>query len=499
MPFTRRQFIKSSLAASAMGAFPGIWWRAAHALEPCETGPVNLVIVQLEGGNDGINTVVPMTNGSGLNRTVYDTVRKPPSVNNGIGIPVADLVATQVGNDPLTNGQVALHPHMVGLKALYDSGNLAVVLGVHYPDKNLSHEESEDIWYRADPTLGYGTTGWIGRTLDQLCSGQAAAVPAVDVQNELTPLFYGNTSVLAFSSIRNLNFPLRSELKSYFENIYGQAANGGAGFVKAIGSAGYAAVTKIDLYKQADEDLAVNLNDIINGTTDGSGFGVDGVKQSSQIARGLRTIYALMRGAQPGNQPLGCRIFRARIGGFDTHSRQGFHRSLSQKSLVEKVSDDFAQTSKNDEEHGRLMHRVSSSISAFWADLKLANLHKNTLIMTFSEFGRSVEQNQSQDGGTPVPGTDHSTAAPIFIVGPTAGEAAPGVSHVVGYSGGPTSGMYGAYQDLQNRDDGGDPNFQFDFRHVYGDVIHRWLGLGVGTTQSVLGGFAYSPQGIIIP
>src|SRR5205823_8845444 len=132
-----------------------------------------------KGGNDGINTVVPLTNGSGQNRTAYDAVR------TAIGIPTSSLGGTQIGNDPLHNGALALHPHMTDLKALYDSGNLAVVLGVHYAKQNLSHDVSETIWYRADPTLVGPGTGWMGRTLDTLCAGgSGTAVPAVDTRSE---------------------------------------------------------------------------------------------------------------------------------------------------------------------------------------------------------------------------------------------------------------------------------------------------------------------------
>jgi uncharacterized protein (DUF1501 family) len=507
MPFTRRQFLKTSLAASAAAGFPAIWSRVAEALQPCEAG-VNVVIVHLEGGNDGINMVIPMTDGSGMNRTVYDNSRLPRSMNNGIAIDVADLAATQVGDDPgLSGAQLALHPHMGGpnvpwggLKNLYDSQNLAIVLGVHYPQKSLDHDESSNIWYKADPD-NYGSTGWMGRTLDQMCSGQSAAVPAVDTDSQLTPLFYGNTSVLSFTSISSLNFPLSGNLKTRYTTIHSDASTSGLNFVKDIGNSGYSSVTKIDAYKLATAAPA-NLNDLLNGTTTGSGgFGVQNgatkISQSgNQLAKRLKTVYQLMRGGPPGT-PLGCRIFRASIGGFDTHSAQGFHIPLTgsgSTSLVQKIINGFPETNENDEEHGRLMHRVSSAIAAFWADLKAAGLHKNTVIMTFSEFGRSVEQNQNDSNGTDVPGTDHSTTAPMFIIGPNSSETMAGVPLFHG-------AMYGAYQDLDALDGGGDPHFQVDLRSVYGEIMCKWLGLSQSVTNSLLptsGGFpGYSPMGII--
>jgi uncharacterized protein (DUF1501 family) len=479
MTFTRRQFIKAGMAMSAASAFPSIWWRvreAAAALEPCETG-VNLVIVHIGGGNDGINMVVPKSDGTGQNRTAYDAVRLP----GGINIPEASLAATQIGNDPLHNGELALHPHMTGLKALYDSGNLAVLCGVHYPKANLSHDVSSTIWYRADPSLAGPGSGWMGRTLDTLCTSSTNAVPAVDTDGQLTPLFYGNTSVFAFDSLSELVFPvsdavagagLTSAYRSSFSNLYGNAAANGANFLKAIGATGATAADKVDLYGSANESLAGNLNGLIRGT---GSFGVPGVRQSFNLAKKLRTVFALMKGAQPGNQTLGCRIFRVSIEGFDTHSDQGGYTNAA---IATKV-----QTGFPGEYHGLLMHRIDRALSAFWADVQGdAVLKGSTVVMTFSEFGRRVEENGDHDQHS---GTDHGTAAPQFVLGPTAGESAI-AAHLVG-------GVYGAYPELDtpNLDANGNMVYQLDFRHIYGEIINRWLGIDTTTAQSILGGYDY--------
>ncbi len=486
MKVTRRQFLKAGASLSAAASFPSIWWRVrqAQALELCENG-TNLVIVQLDGGNDGINTVIPL---SGANDTAYTTARPT------IGIATNQLSATQIGNDPLHNGQLALHPHMARLRSLYDSGNLAAVLGVHYANGNLSHDVSKSIWYRGDPALSGPSTGWMGRTLDEMCAGQSLAVPAVDTQDELSPLFYGNTSVLACADISDFVFPYShnfgapqtSDYKDAFKGIYDIAAASGPNFVQPVGSSGAATIAKVDAYGTCNESFAKNLNDLINGTANGSGgFGLTGppaIRQGFGLARGLRTVFALLKGEQPGNQPLGCRIFRVNIGGFDNHSDQGVHIPLSAKSIQQKVQSSFAG-----EEHGKLLYRLDRAVAAFWQDLvDDGNLYKNTLIMTFSEFGRRVEENTNDAHA----GTDHGTAAPLFIVGPKAGQST-GPSHVVGYNGSPTSGMYGGYPELDNLDDDQNPVYQLDFRHVYGEIINRWLGLTPSTTQTILGGYDY--------
>jgi uncharacterized protein (DUF1501 family) len=368
---------------------------------------------------------------------------------------------------------------MAGLKGLYDAGNLAVLCGVHYPNANLSHDVSSNIWYRADPGLVGPSTGWIGRTMDTVCTGgSGTAVPAVDTDGQLTPLFYGNTSVFAFDSLSDLVFPISQDVinagadgsyRTRFGNIYGNALNNGANFLKPIGATGSVAAEKVDLYSSADEGLAGNLSALI---------GTDGFS----LARKLRTVFALMKGAQPGNQPLGCRIFRVGIGGFDTHSDEG---NYTPTDINAKVQNNFPG-----EYHGKLMYRIDRALSAFWADLKAdGNLYKNTVIMTFSEFGRRVEENGDHDLHS---GTDHGTAAPVFVIGPTASESA-GPAHIVGNGASSANGVYGAYPGLDALSLDGDGNlvYQLDFRHIYGEIVNRWLGLDPLTTQTILGGYNY--------
>ncbi len=490
MELSRRSFLKSALAVSASAAFPAVWLRAreAAALEACEQG-VNLVIVQLDGGNDGINTVIPLSNGTGLNRTIYDSVRPY------IGVPLSELASTQIGNDPLHNGELALHPHMNCLKRLYDRGNVAVVLGTHYDNGNLSHDVSNLIWYRGDPTLSLSSGGWMGRSLDQLCLGQSNAVPAVDVSSRLSPLFFGRTPTLALQRLSDLDVPIpialippsqsdqRTLFRQTLQNVY-QLLSGSESFAGDWAIAGRAVLSRIDDYRTASSSEAENLNALINGASDHPI--ASPTRQSYGLATGLRLVFALMRGRQPGNVPLGCRIFRVGIGGFDTHSDQGNHVPLSEKPLDQKVAEDF-----RGELHGKLLHRVDKAIAAFWADLESVGLHRNTLIMTFTEFGRRIAENGDHNADS---GTDHGTASPMFLIGPTKAEAAENGPFVAG-------GVYGAYPELHLPDRNGNMVYQVDFRHVYGEVMHRWLGLSIATTNAILGsgGFRYSPLDILVP
>ncbi len=485
MRFTRREFLKATVGASAVFSLPGIWLRAreASALEACEQGP-NLILVELDGGNDGINTVVPVSDGTGQNRTRYDAARQ------WLNIAVSELGPTQIDNDPLHNGELALHPHMTGLKSLYDSGNVAVILGAHYANGNLSHDVSKSIWYKADPLLSGVSEGWMGRTIDHLCSGQNMPVPAVDVGRSLNPLFFGQTSTLAFTSVSDLVIPSnpvftqpeqRQPLEEAFRTVYQELAANAGGFIGSWARAGNAVALRMDAYRSVSSSGAENLNALINGA---SGHPIASpTPQRYGLATALRLVYALLRGAQPGNQPLGCRIFRVGIGGFDTHSDQGRHISLSQKSLHQKVAENFP-----DELHGKLLHQVDKAITAFWRDLEAANLHRNTLIMTFTEFGRRIAENGNNNADS---GTDHGTASPVFVIGPTKAQASTN-SFVAG-------GVYGAYPELHLPDRNGNMVHTVDFRHVYGEIMVKWLGLSNATANQILGsgGFTYQPQGFL--
>lgn len=484
MDFSRRQFLQSALAASAAAAFPAVWLRAreAAALEACEQG-LNLVIVQLDGGNDGINTVIPVSDGTGSNRTVYDNVRPY------LRISTSELAATEIDQDPLHNGELALHPHMNQIKSLYDQGNVAVILGTHYDNGNLSHDVSNLIWYRADPTLSNVPGGWIGRTMDELCFGQPNAVPSVDVNSKFSPLFFGRTSTLALQRTEDLSLPIplalslsgREAERDLFRQIFAEAyqqLTGAHGFVGNWARSGHSVLSRMEDYRTASYAEAQNLTALFNGAVDHPIAAP--TPQRYGLANALRLVFALMRGRQPGNQPLGCRIFRVGIGGFDTHSDQGGHIPLSQKSLNQKIADGFPG-----ELHGRLLHRVDKAIAAFWADLRSVNLHSNTLIMTFTEFGRRIAENGDHNADS---GTDHGTASPMFVIGPTKAEAGPDGPFVAG-------GVYGAYPELHLPDRDGNMIHQLDFRHVYGEILHRWLGLSLDTTNSILGagGFTYRP------
>ncbi len=482
MRITRRQFMQSAASFAAASALPPIWFtpRMAKALEACEQGR-NLVIIQLEGGNDGTNTVIPMSGGF---RPIYDSLRPV------LGIAPADLAPVVLGADPLDpSATLALHPHMTGLARLHGTGNLATLLGTHYEDGSLSHFTSERIWYTGQPDNPSSGDGWMGQALGHLCSGQLGAVPGLDIESELTPLFRGPGQVLAIRSLDDIKFPVINaldpqeelEYQAAFEIAYARSVADGTRFTDEFAAATLAGVDRIDAFQSVDLSLGRNLDDLLTGSSNGSGgFGADGPLFSRFVER-LRLVFGVMMGGPPGT-PLGPRVFRVGLGGFDTHSSQGRHLSLSDSSIAAKRANGFTG-----ERHGELLHEVDQGIAAFWQDCVEAGISNDTMIMTFSEFGRRIGENTADNTA----GTDHGTLAPMFVVGPSTSETTG--TAVQG-------GLFGTYPDMNDLD--GDGNYKFvasssiDFRRMYGELMVRWLGIDVPTTESILN-FPDSPIGFI--
>src|SRR5262245_60228176 len=178
MPITRRQFCKHTAGVVSIGVvMPSLWLKKeARAQIPEALPGRKLVVLQLMGGNDGLNTVVPFADAR------YHALRPT------LGFTDSELSQTMLDSN------FALHPSMTALKALYDNGKVAPVLGVGYPNPNLSHFTSMDIWHRADPTL-HKNEGWLGTYADLALVGKTG-VPAIGVDFENPFTFHSNKVVI---------------------------------------------------------------------------------------------------------------------------------------------------------------------------------------------------------------------------------------------------------------------------------------------------------------
>ena len=484
--FTRRQFLKRSAVTAAGAAIaphlrflPGT--NVAYAAGPSDA---IVVVVQLDGGNDGLNTVYPITDGPTNQRTLYEEYRPTlglPDTNggvvsyNGSGFqsvwPDATSVLSLGAN--ADGAQYALHPAMTAMHGLYQAGKLAVVNSVHYPFPDHSHFRSDEIWNTGDP-LGAGAVGWFGKYLDYAGFGPTE-VPCVNQDESIKPLFTpANTSIFAYRRLSDLQFPAAGEStlkRDRFLDLYAEAAASDPGFypeLRKIGETGIATVNTMELYYKPGAGNSGKVEALLidgDGSYDYRNPLVydsplnDASIENTRFIRDMRHVAATIRA------DVGARFFHVRLGGFDSHSSQedGFYHS----GLLRQISDGIAG----------LYNDMNSVVSlpGGYTGYRTGNLASKILVVTFSEFARTMRQNAY---GANAAGTDHATSAPQFVVGGT----------VLG-------GQYGAHAQLDdpraNNDD--DLKFTHDFRDLYGEILSRWL--NVPTTELVGVGkmFAQTP------
>jgi uncharacterized protein (DUF1501 family) len=345
-----------------------------------------LLVINFQGGNDGLSTVVPYAS--------PDYYRFRPT----LGVPQADVLRI--------DETVGLNPVLAPLKKLYDAGNVAIVQGVGYPDPDHSHFRSTEIWQTAAPKT-YESTGWLGRYLDGAGLPKQNLFNAVAISNVLPEVLIARqTDVPAIDALQG--YGLRSDRNGADREAF-------HAFVRdttvPFRSPFLAQVAEIEDHAQRG---AQELPKLVAGYT------TEATYPATPLGRSL-ALAAQIVGSQ-----LGTRVLYVQHGSFDTHT--------TQKQTQDRLLGDFA-----------------NAIAAFYADLAAHGNDRRVLTMTFSEFGRRVEENASR-------GTDHGEAAPVFLIG-----------------GGLRGGLYGQHPDLAQLSMG-NLGFTTDFRSVYATVIERWLG-----------------------
>ena len=371
---TNESVFSSALAQTPLAGLPG---GAADRV---------LIVINLQGGNDGLNTLVP--HGS----DAYYRFR--PS----LAIPRGDVLRI--------DDAVGLNPALAPLKKMYDGGKVAIVQGVGYPNPDHSHFRSTEIWQTATPAK-YESTGWLGRYLDD------ASLPASNLFNAIALSQVLPAALLS----RSADVPAIPQLGGYGLRSDRNAASKDA-FHALVSDASVpfrspflAQVAEIEDHAQRG---AQELPKLI------AGYKTQAAYPGTPLGRSLALA------AQIVGSKLGTRVLYVQHGSFDTHTNQ------------RAVQD-------------RLLRELGDAVAAFYEDLGAHGNADRVLTMTFSEFGRRVAENGSR-------GTDHGTAAPLFLVG-----------------GGVKGGLYGAAPSLDALD-GGDLRFTTDFRSVYATVVERWLG-----------------------
>jgi uncharacterized protein (DUF1501 family) len=380
MRVDRRKFLQTSGLASASMFLPQ-FLKAQENDQPLNSDKI-LVIIQLTGGNDGLNTVIPFENDLYFQARPKLAIQKPEVLK--------------------LNTELGLNPNLPGFKKLFDDGQLSLVNNVGYPDPDRSHFRSMDIWQTASHSNEYLNTGWIGRLLDEKCKDCERPTYGLEIDDSLSLAMKGEqTKGLALKDPKRLYGTTADPFFSALNHLH-QAEH-------EHSQAGY-------LYKTLAETISSADYIYQNSRV----FKSNKTYPDHELGKQLKTIAELIISG------IDTRVYYVSHGSFDTHVNQT-------------------------EKQGRLLKQLSESVTVFLDDLQQNGRARDVLLMTFSEFGRRLEENASA-------GTDHGTASQVFIIGKAL--KTPGI-----FNEGPNLG------DL----DAGDLKYTVDFRRIYATLLEKWL------------------------
>jgi uncharacterized protein (DUF1501 family) len=369
---SRRDFLGMSTAGVSFlafsGAVPRLFAQAAVSAKAADQSDRVLVVVELAGGNDGLNTLIPFEN------DLY--YKNRPT----LGVPKDQVLK-------LTE-QVGFNPAMVPMSELFREGKLAVVQGVGYPDPDRSHFRSMEIWHTASTSKKVPLTGWLGRTLDthtltrSVSEGQNTLTSSLSEGAAATPPEHAiDLPALAFTG--SLPQALQAEhfAVPVIQQIEGFASAPGAGqpkerLLKKLSTASGANSTQLGFVRQQADTVyrtAERLRDAA-------------AKYKSEVVYPGELGAQLRRAAQVIAADLGVRLMYVQQGGYDTHSNQAAS-------------------------HPALLGELAGALGAFQKDLEQLKVADKVVVMVFSEFGRRVDENASK-------GTDHGAASCMFLAGP---------------------------------------------------------------------------------
>jgi uncharacterized protein (DUF1501 family) len=375
----RRRFLSVGALTATVPEFLLQTGRALAADKSLADKERVLVIVQLAGGNDGLNTLIPFRD------DMYYKARPK------IGIPRTKSLR-------LTD-EYALHPETSKLRKLFDDGLLAIITNVGYPNPNRSHFRATEIWETGVPEKAE-LTGWIGRYFDAECQGVAS--PMLGLQ-------LGEKPAMTFAHPKSRAVSLTNPSLFRWDDVTSKE-------LERLNRITRTDNPQLDFLQRVANDtllLSRKIQDALQDTKTAVEYAPFNFSQS------LKVVAQMIAAEVP------TRVYYVSLGGFDTHT---------------------TQTSR----HAGLLQELSEGLSSFIVDLKALGHLDRTLVMTFSEFGRRVAENEQQ-------GTDHGTANIMFLAG-----------------GKVKAGIHGGLPDLADLDEG-DLKFKTDFRSVYATVLEGWF------------------------
>lgn len=406
MTMNRRQFVKTGLSSLAYftieATVPNWIVRAANAMTcDCLCDDLVLVILQQAGGNDGLNMVIPRTD-----PIYYDAATRPT-----IRIPS--------GSEINLNGLNGLHPRLANLANWYQRGMLGIVHNVGYVNPDLSHFSATDYFeYGYVPGATKPTQGWAARFFDNACSGAPN-------QYSLSMMASGISSIpTSMLNATNYTAPAVASANSYSL----QTGQDRALRLAAITALNTVATSdpNIDFLQRSENAAEASIADVATAVAQAD-LVAAGSYQNDSLGNGLKLASQIVRAG------FKTRIFYVSQSGYDTHANQI------------ATGDPL-----NQGDHPRLLDSLDKSVNAFLTEMDLSGNLNRVLVMTFSEFGRRVQENASV-------GTDHGAANCLMVMG----------GRVAG-------GVYGGQPDLTNLIKG-NLDYKVDFRSVYSQVIEGWF------------------------
>lgn len=411
----RRNFIKLSTTASAIGLFPS---QISNALNigkkfiNCDISNRKLVLIYLGGGNDGLNTIIPLNQYS-----VYSNLR--PTIK------VAETGTNSFINLDSNlddNQQIGLHPSLTQFKNLYDSGYLRILQAVGYPSQNKSHFASTDIYNTGNDGnswLNGGDSGWIGRFIESYF------YDLVDSSFPIGVEIGSKTGSLGFHGAEEHGLAI---------NIEGQDASGFYSVLSGLGGEPPSFIPNSHFGEELqyiinnDQISTLYSEAISNAFNSGSN---SASYDDSDISNQLKTIVKLISGG------LQSKVYLVKLNGFDTHFSQ-----------VQSANDILG-------DHNELLTQLNNAVASFMQDIISQGFQDDVVGLTFSEFGRKAKENGNL-------GTDHGEIAPMFVFG----------SAING-------GVSGTNPDLSEATENNNwqlETYQYDYRETLGTLLQDYLG-----------------------
>lgn len=438
----RRDFVKSiPLFAGlpfALGGVPMRLMAESHLARLAQMGGNDkvLIILQLHGGNDGLNMLIPVHD--------YDLYY---SRRANIAIPKSNSVRKYIMLDSTlaSEKQIGLHPDMIAMKDMYDRGRVTFVQGVSYKNNNGSHFRGRDIWFMGGGSDDYFSSGWVGRYLqkefapsvypDDFPNNEMPDPLAIEMGNDVSLIFHQEGNIPTSLSLGG-NPRAFAELVEGLEGFMDEGIDPRGKPPAALENSPYGKELNWILgledktAEYADRLREVYLRSPATRVTypERYAFNAPPGIMRNPLTPQLQLIARLLDGGGPG---LGVKtkVFMVRIGGFDTHAQQ-----------VESYDPTMGF-------HSALLYHISTAMKAFQEDLRERGLEDRVLTVTTSEFGRRIPSNGSF-------GTDHGTGGPLMLFGK-----------------GVHPGVVGTTPDLQ-RDNIG---MQYDYRQVYAGILKEWM------------------------